>query len=83
LNLVGRSESGPVQTRICFPSDFVANSGADQICENDNREMFQEMPVRVEYSLTLFARKLRPVLRPLDSWARTHLPDRNVASKPN
>jgi hypothetical protein len=37
LNLVGRSESGPVQTRMCFPSDFVANSGADQICENDKR----------------------------------------------
>ena len=48
-----------------------------------HREMFQEMPVRVEYSLTPFARKLRPVLRTLDSWASTHLPDQKVASKPS
>jgi DNA-binding HxlR family transcriptional regulator len=44
--------------------------------ERDNlvkREMFREMPVRVEYSLTPFGRKLRPVLRVLDSWARQHL----------
>src|ERR1700757_3024057 len=41
--------------------------------ERDNlvkREMFSEMPVRVEYSLTAFGRKLRPVLQELDSWAR-------------
>ena len=37
------------------------------------REMFREMPVRVEYSLTPFGRKLRPVLHVLDSWARQHL----------
>ena len=44
--------------------------------ERDNlvkREMFREMPVRVEYSLTPFGRKLRPVLHTLDSWARQHL----------
>ena len=44
--------------------------------ERDNlvkREMFREMPVRVEYSLTPFGRKLRPVLHALDSWARQHL----------
>jgi DNA-binding HxlR family transcriptional regulator len=38
------------------------------------REMFPEMPVRVEYSLTPFGKKLRPVLQGLDSWARRHLP---------
>ena len=37
------------------------------------REMFPEMPVRVEYSLTAFGRKLRPVLQKLDSWARKYL----------
>ena len=37
------------------------------------REMFAEMPVRVEYSLTAFGRKLRPVLEKLDSWSRKHL----------
>ena len=44
--------------------------------ERDNlvkREMFREMPVRVEYSLTTFGGKLRPVLHALDSWARQHL----------
>jgi DNA-binding HxlR family transcriptional regulator len=37
------------------------------------REMFSEMPVRVEYSLTAFGGKLRPVLQELDSWARKYL----------
>jgi DNA-binding HxlR family transcriptional regulator len=37
------------------------------------REMFSEMPVRVEYSLTPFGRRLRPVLQELDAWARKHL----------
>ena len=37
------------------------------------REMFAEMPVRVEYSLTPFGRKLRPVLRVLDASARKHV----------
>ena len=37
------------------------------------REMFAEMPVRVEYSPTVFGRKLRGVLRVLDSWSREHL----------
>jgi DNA-binding HxlR family transcriptional regulator len=42
------------------------------------RKMFQEMPVRVEYSLTTFATELRPVMRALDSWARAHLPQRKA-----
>jgi len=37
------------------------------------REMFAEMPVRVEYALTPFGLSMRPVLRLLDSWARKHL----------
>jgi len=37
------------------------------------REMFAEMPVRVEYALTPFGRRLGPVLRALDSWARKHV----------
>jgi DNA-binding HxlR family transcriptional regulator len=43
-----------------------------------NREMFAEMPVRVEYSITAFGRKLGPVLRVLDAWSRKH-----VVRKPN
>jgi DNA-binding HxlR family transcriptional regulator len=44
--------------------------------ERDNllkREMFREMPFRVEYSLIPIGRKLRPVLHVLHSWARQHL----------
>jgi DNA-binding HxlR family transcriptional regulator len=37
------------------------------------REMFAEMPVRVEYSPTAFGRKLWPVLQELDAWARRYL----------
>lgn len=37
------------------------------------REMFAEMPVRVEYSVTTFGRKLRPVLRALDAWSRKYV----------
>ena len=37
------------------------------------REMFAEMPVRVEYSPTPFGRKLWPVLQELDAWARRYL----------
>src|SRR5260370_5203131 len=43
------------------------------------RRMFPEMPVRVEYSLTPFGRKLRPVLGLLDTWARTPVVGREVA----
>jgi DNA-binding HxlR family transcriptional regulator len=34
------------------------------------REMFAEMPVRVEYSPTPFGSKLWPVLQELDAWAQ-------------
>jgi DNA-binding HxlR family transcriptional regulator len=37
------------------------------------REMFPEMPVRVEYSLTAFGRKLKPVFKVLDAWSRKNL----------
>lgn len=37
------------------------------------RDLHPEMPVRVEYSLLPFGRKLRPILRTMDSWARKHL----------
>jgi DNA-binding HxlR family transcriptional regulator len=35
--------------------------------------MFPEMPVRVEYSLTPFGKKIQPLLQEIDSWARKHL----------
>ena len=44
------------------------------------RQMFAEMPVRVEYSLTPFGRKLRPILQAPDSWARRHIPQRRDAT---
>jgi DNA-binding HxlR family transcriptional regulator len=37
------------------------------------RELFAEMPVRVEYSLTGFGAKLQPVLQVLDSWSRKYV----------
>ncbi len=40
------------------------------------REMFVEMPVRVEYSLTPFGKRFRPMLEHLDSWARRNLDSR-------
>jgi DNA-binding HxlR family transcriptional regulator len=42
------------------------------------REMFAEMPVRVEYSPTLFGKKLRNVLRVLDAWSRKHVVKENA-----
>lgn len=45
------------------------------------REMFREMPVRVEYSLTSFGTKLGPVLRSLDSWARANLTPAKLRSE--
>jgi DNA-binding HxlR family transcriptional regulator len=44
-----------------------------------HREMFVEMPVRVEYSLTPFGKKFRPLLETLDSWARKNVVRRNRA----
>ena len=35
-----------------------------------NRESFKETPPRVEYSLTVAAKKLQPVLKSIDSWVR-------------
>ena len=46
------------------------------------RQMFAEMPVRVEYSLTRFGTKLRPVLQTLDSWSRKHLGQRTDVPGP-
>jgi DNA-binding HxlR family transcriptional regulator len=47
------------------------------------RQLFAEMPVRVEYSPTPLGRKLQPVLRVLDSWARKHVIGRkSVISRP-
>ncbi|MEN9520559.1 MAG: hypothetical protein RLZZ381_3147 [Cyanobacteriota bacterium] len=37
------------------------------------REVFAEVPVRVEYSLTELGRSLLPVLKPLIKWSEEHL----------
>lgn len=44
--------------------------------ERDRFVKRQKFPVRVEYSLTPFGKKLWPVLRTLDSWSRKHLLNR-------
>ena len=38
-----------------------------------NRKQYDEMPVRVEYSLTPRARTLIPILMELKDWGETHL----------
>ena len=37
------------------------------------REVFAEVPVRVQYSLTKMGRSLIPVLKPLIQWSEAHL----------
>ena len=37
------------------------------------REVFAEVPVRVQYSLTKIGRSLIPVLKPLIQWSEAHL----------
>ena len=37
------------------------------------REVFAEVPVRVQYSLTEMGRSLIPVLKPLIQWSEAHL----------
>ena len=37
------------------------------------REMFPEMPMRVEYSLTPIGKRIQTLLQEIDSWARKHL----------
>jgi DNA-binding HxlR family transcriptional regulator len=37
------------------------------------REVFAEVPVRVEYSLTELGKSLLPVLKPLIKWSEEHL----------
>jgi DNA-binding HxlR family transcriptional regulator len=44
------------------------------------RKMFSEMPVRVEYSLTVVGKELGPILLELDSWARKHILGRTALS---
>jgi DNA-binding HxlR family transcriptional regulator len=46
------------------------------------REMFAEMPVRVEYSPTVFGKKLRSVLRVLDAWSKENVVKRTNPSGP-
>jgi DNA-binding HxlR family transcriptional regulator len=36
------------------------------------RQVFDEMPLRVEYSLTKYGRTLRPLMRVLSDWGSKH-----------
>ena len=44
-----------------------------------HREIYPEVPPRVEYSLTKLGRSLEPILRSLWSWGNTYLDDRRTA----
>ena len=44
-----------------------------------HREVYLEVPPRVEYSLTKLGRTLEPILRSLWSWGNTYLDDRRTA----
>ncbi len=41
-----------------------------------HREVYAEVPPRVEYSITEFGASLEPVLLALKGWAETHMPER-------
>jgi DNA-binding HxlR family transcriptional regulator len=44
-----------------------------------HREVYLEVPPRVEYSLTKLGRSLEPILRSLWSWGNTYLDNRRTA----
>ncbi len=44
-----------------------------------HREVYDEVPPRVEYSLTPLGEKLNDALLPLEAWGRAHLMDEAVA----
>ncbi len=43
-----------------------------------HRELYREVPPRVEYSLTEIGRKFIPVLEALEKWAREYEQEQNV-----
>src|SRR6476661_8645044 len=47
-----------------------------------HREVYAEVPPRVEYSLTKLGRSLEPVIRSLWSWGSTYLQARSSTSAP-
>jgi DNA-binding HxlR family transcriptional regulator len=47
-----------------------------------HREIYAEVPPRVEYSLTALGRSLEPVIRSLWTWGNTYLEVRQTAPRP-
>src|ERR1700709_2917298 len=46
-----------------------------------HREIYAEVPLRVEYSLTTLGRSLEPVIRSLWSWGNSYLEGRRTAPR--
>ena len=47
------------------------------------RNVYAEVPPKVEYSITDFGRTLEPVLTTLKGWAETHMPQKMAMQSPS
>ena len=66
-----------IKTRIDGISDKVLSESLDDLQESGIvvREVVEDKPVRVNYSLTSAGRDLEPVIDDLRAWGREHLAD--------
>ncbi len=64
-----------MQTSVQSPSQTVLTTQLRQLDRDGlvHREQFDEMPVRVEYSLTDLVRSLLPIMDDLRDWALQNL----------
>ena len=65
---------GELQRRI--GNEITKSTLTKQLRENDgwiNRQIYQEIPPRVEYTLTELAESFVPILERMKEWSETHL----------